>query len=877
MNQLLTILTFAGAMASLTTFPDSCGLDYSLSRNTIINKIHHSDSTVRVSPKGDIYRAGKFKRIWFGNNYREEWVTPVEIPVFEFRNKNGKMEIIKIGGNFQTRTLRLEEEQGKEWVLRSVDKDASARIPEIIRTDMAEDVVQDQMSASNPYAALAVPRIADAAGIYHTNPSLVYLKKESFPEKYSDQSEGIYLFEERPDGNWEDLASFGYSKNIVGTQKMIEKVTENQDSRVDQKLFLKSRLTDMLISDWDRYEDQWRWASFEENGNTIYRPVPRDRDMAFFVNEGILPWLSTRKFLLRRIQGLDYSIKDLKGLNSQAKHLDRRFLNELTRDDWMLIAKNLQSDITDQVIDEAINLMPEQIAAISGNTIKSKLKARRDSLSFYADKYYSILARKVDIVGTEEADFFKIERISNTETKVLISSMDKEQKPDKKYFERVFTYPETKEIMLYGLKDKDIFEIKGNVEKGIKINIIGGKDNDKILNQSQVQGIAGKTIVYDDTTTIISASNNTRKAISSIPEKYSYNYYAFDYNILMPLVNIGYTYDDGIFLGGGFTYTAFDFMRKPFASKHKALFKYSMESGAKELAYSGIYNELFNIANVQLHTYIRDPKYTQNYFGLGNETEKSSPDKDYHRVRIGEFFINPELRYKVNPSIDFSGGFFYQNSRIENTPDRYISDLSINELTPNIFVRKEFIGVSAGFSHDSRNNTIFPTSGMHWEARNQFYYGISGSDNRFNRIKGEISLFLSPWKSTGHVAAFRAGGAINTGDYDFYQANSLGSQSNLRGFLYSRYSGNASFYQNTDIRVKLSKVRSYITKGYFGLLLFNDLGRVWQHDEDSHKWHHGYGGGLWVSPYEIAIVTAMYEFSKDEKKGLFSIRIGFLF
>ncbi len=76
-----------------------------------------------VYPRGDIYRAGKFKRFWLGNNYREEWITPVEIPVFDFRNENGKMKIVEIGGNFQTRTLRLKDEPGKEWVLRSIDKD----------------------------------------------------------------------------------------------------------------------------------------------------------------------------------------------------------------------------------------------------------------------------------------------------------------------------------------------------------------------------------------------------------------------------------------------------------------------------------------------------------------------------------------------------------------------------------------------------------------------------------------------------------------------------------------------------------------------------------------------------------------------------------
>jgi hypothetical protein len=860
---------------------DTAGVQTGIKRlqsDTGRNQINNSDSTVLVYPRGDIYRAGRFKRIWFGNNYRQEWITPTELPLFDFKSENGNMKIIKVGGNFQTRTLRLEDEMGKEWVLRSVDKDASARIPEILRTDAAEDIVQDQMSASHPYAALAVPKIAEAAEIYHTNPRLVYVSEKSLPKEFDEKWAGVYLFEERPDGNRDDVASFGYSVNIISTTKMIEKVTENHDSQVDQKLYLKSRLVDMLISDWDRHEDQLRWASFKEDGKTIYRPVPRDRDMVFFVNEGILPWLSTRKFLLRKIQGLDYNIKDLSGLNTQAQRLDRRFINQLTRNEWVIIAKKLKTAITDEIIDQAINDMPDQIAEINGNTIKSKLKSRRNNIDRYAEEYYSILAKKVDIVGTDKRDLFIVERINDTTTKVTISAIDKKEKNEYIYYERIFIFPETREIMLYGLDGNDIFKLTGNVEKGIKTHIVGGKGKDETEDKSHVSGITRKTIVYDDTVkTLVRASNETRKVISTVPEKYSYNYYAFNYNKFVPLLYAGYSYDDGIHLAGGFTYKSYDFLRKPFAANHNITFKYSMATEAKELSYKGIYTDMFNVVDVHLKFHIRDPKFTQNYFGLGNETIKSDPNVDYYRVRIGEFFINPELSYPINPRASFSAGLFYQNSRIESTSGRYISDIQANGLNMDIFERKEFIGVSAGFKHDSRDNTVFPTRGIYWKTRNHFYYGLSGSDYTFDRITGEISLYLSPWKAAGHVAAFRMGGAVNAGDYEFYQANTLGSLTNLRGFPYNRYSGYASFYQNSDIRIKLSRVKSYITKGYFGLIIFNDLGRVWQKNEDSFKWHHGYGGGLWISPYEIAIITAMYEFSKDEDNGLFSVRFGFLF
>jgi hypothetical protein len=37
----------------------------------------------------------------------------------------------------------------------------------------------------------------------------------------------------------------------------------------------------MLIGDWDRHDDQWRWAAFDEGKQTVFKAIPRDRDQAF--------------------------------------------------------------------------------------------------------------------------------------------------------------------------------------------------------------------------------------------------------------------------------------------------------------------------------------------------------------------------------------------------------------------------------------------------------------------------------------------------------------------------------------------------------------------------------------------------------------------
>ena len=67
---------------------------------------------------------------------------------------------------------------------------------------------------------------------------------------------------------------------------------EKKKHFVDQKWTLRSRMFDLLIHDWDRHDDQWRWARFdlagesEKDKHRIYRPIPRDRDQAFSKYDG---------------------------------------------------------------------------------------------------------------------------------------------------------------------------------------------------------------------------------------------------------------------------------------------------------------------------------------------------------------------------------------------------------------------------------------------------------------------------------------------------------------------------------------------------------------------------------------------------------------
>jgi hemolysin activation/secretion protein len=115
------------------------------------------------------------------------------------------------------------------------------------------------------------------------------------------------------------------------------------------------------------------------------------------------------------------------------------------------------------------------------------------------------------------------------------------------------------------------------------------------------------------------------------------------------------------------------------------------------------------------------------------------------------------------------------------------------------------------------------------------------------------------------------GGRIYSKDFEYFQALSLGQNNFLRGFRKNRFSGSGLAYGSFELRVKLFESKSYIIPGSFGLVAYEEAGRVWTRNVDSKKWHNSFGGGLYFSPYNMVIVSATVGFSDEESLLNFSI------
>jgi len=822
--------------------------------------------TIAANPEYD--KVSKVKRIMFGEHYRKEWATPVDVEILDMNAFAGGLTPVKMGGGLQTKSLRLEGADGKEYVLRSVNKDPSKAIVAELKGTFAEDVVQDQISSANPFAPMVVASLAETAGILHSKPRLVFVPKTARLGEFENTfGESLCLLEERPSGE------FGNSKNVVNSEKLFEKIFTNSNHQVDEKSFLKARLFDMLIGDWDRHEDQWLWASYKEGDKTIYRPIPRDRDQAFANMDGIIPQLATSKWALRQVQDFDFIIHDIKGLNVNGGQLDRSFTTRLTLNEWTDVAKQLQDAITNDAIDAAFREMPEPIYAISGIETVAKLKQRRDDLVKYASSYYKFLSEQVNVVGTNEKEMFEVSRLNNNSTRVIVYKQGEGNPSDTKIFERTFLRSETKEIRLYGLGGKDLFHLNGNVSKGLLVRIIGGKGVDTVDDQSRVKQMGAQTKLYDDNNNIFNTYGETRKYISNDSLKNGYNRKSFVLNWLAPLQAPGYNADDGFFVGAAVVFKKQQFGKAPYGYMQTIGGNYAFATGAYSIWYKGIFREFIGKSDLHLSAKYYSPTYTRNYFGLGNETTvDENAGKDYYRVRMSEFNFSSSLTRTLNKKHTIAIGTGFQSIRLRDNDGRFITTGNA-KLDSSDYERKNYGSLGLAYTFNTLDNPLYPKKGIKFNAGGSYIRKIDAAQENFSQMFSEAAFYASVGRFT---LASRTGVSTNIGgDYEFFHANVLGGLNNLRGFRKDRFAGKTSFYQNTELRYGLGSFNAYVTKGSWGVLGFFDNGRVWMPGENSNNWHFGYGGGIWFLPFNKMAFTATYGASKEDQ--LITIKTGFLF
>lgn len=839
------------------------------------------------------YEAGRFRRMLLGDNYRSEWAQKIPLQAFDIGKEKGGLKILQKGGGTETMTLRLRDSLGREYNLRSVEKYPTKALPAFYRKTFLQEVKQDQVSAEHPYAALVVPALAEAAGVYHTNPRLVYAPNDPRWTIYRKDFEGqIMMFEERPDGSGKDMPFFGSPEKMISTRRLLEHMAQDNSIQIDQKLVLRSRLFDMWIGDWDRHDDQWRWGEYEHKKVKTYRPIPRDRDHAFFVNEGLVPHKSRKPALFPNLEGFDYIIRWAPGLMQVGRWFDRSFLNEMPEAKFLNTARELSRDLTDEVIDSALKQWPAEIYELQGKQIRDKLKARRAILEHHALLYYRFLAKQVDITGSNKREWFEVTWLPSGNLNLQMFKRDKEGNRGRLLFEREFIRHETKELRLYGQDGDDLFHFSGSGHRDMKIRVIGGEGKDEINNESTNNT---KIFSYDSKDGITMVGDGIRDRTSTDHQVNEYDRKSFEYNKFDTKHTLTYNIDDGVFVGTGFSATVHGFRKKPYKSHHVFQGSYAIRTQSFNIGYEGRFPQLVGKWDLELYADVKSPNYVNNFFGWGNESVfdqniNQRPDIavsnsiDYYRLRFREMKAEVKLRRKVGQYGYFKIGPVFQRGEIVNpSADRFIKEYNAS-LPENVLgLPKNFGGIAYTWGIDQRDNQTYTTRGIIIKQSSRWMSGFDAPG--FSSHSASFTLYQSFRLPARVTYVFNAGGGHNTGTYQLYQAQALDGKTEIRGFRKTRFYGDTKVYFNNEVRIKLGSLRTYLFPAAIGIHGFYDVGRVWYKDSNgidpsapsgtSDDWHRGYGGGLWFTPYDLT--TIVTEVAHSNEGTLFYLRLGFLF
>ena len=806
------------------------------------------------------FKMNKSKTFWMGANYRNEWKTPITVPILNLATEHGGLTPLKRGGGKQTKSLRVADPQGREYTLRSIKKFITSKtLPGDLQSEAAADLVSDGVSASYPYAALSIPVLAEAAGIPHGSARIVYIGDDpKLGEFKQDFANTMMLYEER----LPDTVNKAYD-----TGEVADKLENDNDNDVDQVALLKIRILDMFIMDLDRHEDQWTWGAYERGKGKVFYPVAKDRDQAFYTNQGLLPGIVKWPWLVPQLEGFKAKAKNIDRFNFAARNLDRFFLNELSEDDWKQAVDKFLAQMTDAVIEKALNQQPKEIKDISAEKIVKTLKERRKYLADEVMEYYRFLSQAVDVTGSDKKELFDITKNSDGSVLLQVYKTTKEGDQSVKMYERKFDGNTTKEICLYGFGGDDKFVVHGTEDK-IKLRVIGGGGEDLFENTAGKSGKAG--IVYDATGKNNKLIGKWKNKMSSDTAVNSYERIYYKYNQTIPFVSIGFNQDDGLFLGGSLKFVRHGFRKVPYKTMHQLTVNHALATKAFNFHwYSEFIGAFSKNADLLFDADIKSPSTTTNFFGYGGISvyDKSKPGQfRYYRARYQLGDISLLLRTRFSDKITVTFGPTYQFYSLDSTDNKSKNILltGTNGLDPaTLYAKQSYAGGKLSIVADTRNNKILPQKGILFSAAIRHLEGLNNASYSVTQVNSELTLYFR----VGKVAALvnRFGGGHNFGEFEFYQAQYLGMDDNLRGYRKYRFAGKSKLFNNIEFRTKIANFRTYLFPGAIGLMAFYDTGRVWDANNTSTKWLNGYGGGIWISPLSRIVLTVCYTASKEDK------------
>jgi len=799
-------------------------------------------STVVPGPE---YRAGGLRRTLFGKDYRPLWTTPIRVPVLDLQHFAGGIHPTEEGGGEQTHSLRFKNSAGREFQFRSVDKDAAGALPAELRETFIADIVRDQTSSGHPVGVLVVDPLLDAAGILHAPAVLYRMPDDSVLGEFRGKfANTLGTIEERPD------SGFAGAADVVDTEHLVARLDDDPVARLDERELFAARLVDLMVGDWDRHEDQWRWALF----GTVWRPIPRDRDQAFSRYDGWL--ISLARLVQPKLQLYAPQYPSLGGLIRGGVSIDQRLLSSIDRATADSIGSALKSRLSDSVLAVAVSRIPPEFPDDHRAWLLASLKSRRDRLDQAAIRFYRRLARVVDLNATNEAEVARIERDSRG---VLISIVHGETT----LYRRRFDPAETHEVRLFLRGGNDRIEVIGDPEATSRplVRVVGGDGDDRFV------GFAPGLRFYD------ASGNNTVEGRASLNRKR----WSADADTVWPSISrhpdrgvrqrvlptLGIAPDVGVLTGLDGWIDWYGFRRVPSESRltFNAVFSTTRSSGRLRVEFT---HQLENSPVFVGFEAAGSGIESLRWYGFGNETVQEDPTL-FYRVRHNEVRVGGLTGLRLGQGKLSLGPVF----RWASTPlqSGFNATQFIAGDQPYGTGSFKMAGALGRFVIDTRDVPGFARKGFRLSLSGEAYPRMLDTDSAVAKIEAQGSIAFAPIEIAKRRPSLHlmAGGMKTWGGLPYFLAPTLGGQERLRGYYADRFAGDAAVYGSAEVRLPITRFK-LLLPGEQGVFGFVDVGRVSVRNQPSDTWHHTMGAGVWFSFLEARHVVSL-ALARPDRRG----------
>lgn len=111
-------------------------------------------------------------------------------------------------------------------------------------------------------------------------------------------------------------SDFNTRPNILLTEDLLDTIRTDKNYQVNQELYIRERLLDMVIGDWNKIPENWNWIARQQGDSLTFDPIVIDRNHAFTKVDGVLFKQMLRVLGLGFIVNYDPSLKSVRKENA---------------------------------------------------------------------------------------------------------------------------------------------------------------------------------------------------------------------------------------------------------------------------------------------------------------------------------------------------------------------------------------------------------------------------------------------------------------------------------------------------------------------------------------------------------------------------------